>query len=65
MLPHAEENKKKSRLMYYNDELASTQGRRKREKHESLVAHQYLRDNSDGAVEKESRKSQMAAVAVP
>ena len=50
--------------MYYNHELASTQGRRKREKHESLVAHQYLRDNSDGAVEKESRKSQLAAVAV-
>ena len=47
MLPYAEE--KKSRLMYYNHELASTQGRQKREKRESLVAHQYLRDNSDGA----------------
>ena len=55
---------KKSRLTHYNDELASTQGRQKREKRESLVAHQYLRDNSDGAVEKESRKSQLAAVAV-
>ena len=49
MLPYAEKKQKKSHLTHYDEKLASTQGRRKREKHDSLVAHQYLRDNSDGA----------------